>query len=52
MNQESQSDGSSLVQEVRTELHEIDAMAINDHTLAYEELHTKLATALSAIDGL
>ena len=52
MNQESAGDRSSLVEEVRADLREIDAMAINDHTLAFEELHTKLATALSAIDGL
>ncbi|MCX6440756.1 MAG: hypothetical protein NTZ91_05590 [Actinobacteria bacterium] len=42
----------SLVEEVRYELHEIDAMAINDHAPRFEELHQKLATALSSIDGL
>ncbi len=52
MTQERPSDDSSLVQEVRTELSEIDAMQLAEHTLAYEELHTKLANALSAIDGL
>lgn len=52
MNQESARDGSSLVEEVRSELEQIDAMQINDHAQGYEELHTKIATALSAIDGL
>ena len=44
--------GESLVEEIRNELVEIDAMEINDHGTRYEELHTKLAAALSSIDGL
>lgn len=44
--------GENLVEEVRNELLEIDSMAINDHAQRFEELHTKLASALSSIDGL
>jgi len=44
--------GESLVEEVRNELVEIDSMAINDHAQRFEELHNKLSTALSSIDGL
>ena len=40
--------GESLVDE----LVEIDSMAINDHAQRFEELHNKLSTALSSIDGL
>jgi len=42
----------NLVEDVRNELIEIDAMAINDHARRFEELHTKMSTALSSIDGL
>ncbi|CAB4861527.1 unannotated protein [freshwater metagenome] len=42
----------NLVEEVRNELVEIDAMAINDHAQRFEQLHSKLSTALSSIDGL
>ena len=41
-----------LVEEVRSELVEIDSMNVNDHGDRYEQLHHKLSTALSAIDGL
>jgi len=44
--------GESLVEEVRNELVEIDSKAINDHAQRFEELHIKLASALSSIDGL
>jgi hypothetical protein len=44
--------GESLVEEVRSELVEIDSMAINDHAQRFEELHNKLSIALSSIDGL
>lgn len=47
-----QTQGENLVEEVRSELVEIDAMQINDHGDRYEQLHHKLSTALSAIDGL
>lgn len=42
----------NLVEEVRSELVEIDSMQINDHGDRYEQLHQKLSTALSSIDGL
>jgi len=47
-----QTQGENLVEEVRSELVEIDAMQINDHGDRYEHLHQKLSTALSSIDGL
>lgn len=52
MNQEDGLNGESLVGEIRNELVEIDALQINAHAQRFEELHTKLATALSSIDGL
>jgi hypothetical protein len=47
-----QTQGENLVEEVRSELVEIDAMQINDHGDRYEQLHQKLSNALSSIDGL
>ena len=44
--------GENLVEEVRSELVEIDAMQINNHGDRYEQLHQKLSSALSSIDGL
>ncbi len=52
MNQEDPVNGEGLVEVVRNELIEIDAMDIDAHAQRFEELHTKLATALSSIDGL
>ena len=52
MNQEDPVNGEGLVEVVRNELIEIDAMDINAHAQHFEELHTKLATALSSIAGL
>jgi len=52
MNQEGGLNGESLVEEIRNELGEIDSLQINAHAQRFEELHTKLATALSSIDGL
>ena len=52
MNQEGGLNGESLVEEIRNELGEIDSLQINTHAQRFEELHTKLATALSSIDGL
>jgi hypothetical protein len=42
----------NLVEQIRVELVEIDAMQVNDHGDRYEQLHQKLSTALSSIDGL
>ncbi|MCX6439143.1 MAG: hypothetical protein NT101_03870 [Actinobacteria bacterium] len=44
--------GENLVEEIRSELVEIDSMQINDHGDRYEQLHQKLSSALSSIDGL
>jgi hypothetical protein len=41
-----------LVGEVRAELTEIDAMDVSDHAARFEQLHVKLNTALSSIDGM
>ena len=52
MNQEDVVNGEGLVEEIRNELVEIDSLQINDHAQRFEDLHTKLATALSSVDGL
>lgn len=44
--------GENLVEQVRSELVEIDSMSVHDHGDHYEQLHQKLSTALSSIDGL
>jgi hypothetical protein len=44
--------GESLVEELRTELQEIDAMEVGDHAERFESLHQRLNQALSSIDGL
>ena len=44
--------GESLVEEVRSELQEIDAMELGDHAERFELLHQRLNQALSSIDGL
>ena len=44
--------GGNLVEEIRSELMEIDSMTVNDHGDRYEQLHQKLSSALSSIDGL
>ena len=53
MENESQgTNGENLVEDVRNELQEIDAMDVTDHALRFEDLHQKLSSALSSIDGL
>ncbi len=42
----------SLVEEVRSELEEIDSMDVSEHAQRFEVLHQKLNQALSTIDGL
>jgi len=44
--------GESLVEDLRTELQEIDAMEVGDHAARFESLHQRLNEALSSIDGL
>jgi len=51
-NEAKETNGETLVEDVRNELQEIDAMDVNDHALRFEELHQKLSSALSSIDGL
>ncbi len=52
MENSNQVNGESLVEELRSELHEIDAMEVGDHAARYEALHQRLNQALSSIDGL
>jgi hypothetical protein len=52
MESNNQISGESLVEELRTELHEIDAMEVGDHAERLETLHQRLNQALSSIDGL
>jgi uncharacterized protein YukE len=47
-----QFNGESLIEELRNELQEIDAMEVGDHAQRFEALHQKLNQALSSIDGL
>lgn len=42
----------NLVAEIRADLIEIDAMDVSDHAERFEQLHTKLNTAFSSIDGM
>jgi hypothetical protein len=42
----------SLVDEVKSELSEIDASDVTEHAARFEALHGKLQEALSTIDGL
>jgi uncharacterized protein YukE len=44
--------GESFVEDLRSELQEIDAMQVGDHAQRFEALHQKLNQALSSIDGL
>jgi len=41
-----------LVQEVRTELEEIDASDLSEHSARFESLHEKLQESLKSIDNL
>ena len=52
MENNNQVNGESLVEELRTELQEIDAMEVGDHAEQFEALHQRLNQALSSIDGL
>ena len=52
MESNNQISGESLVEELRTELHEIDTMEVGDHAERFETLHQRLNQALSSIDGL
>ena len=52
MESNNQVTGESLVEELRSELQEIDAMQVGDHAARFEALHQRLNQALSSIDGL
>ena len=41
-----------LVQEVRTELEEIDASDLSEHSARFEALHEKLQESLKSIENL
>ena len=41
-----------LVQEVRSELEEIDASDLSEHSARFEALHDKLQESLKSIDNL
>jgi len=43
---------STIVDGVKTELNEIDAVDLSEHAHRYEALHQKLQETLSGIDGL
>lgn len=43
---------SNLVSEVRTELEEIDASDLTEHSARFEALHQKLQESLKSIDNL
>lgn len=42
----------AIVEEVKSELNEVDATDISEHAQRYEALHQKLQETLSGIDGL
>jgi len=42
----------NIVDEVKSELSEIDSLPVSEHGQRYEALHQKLNQALSSIDGL
>ena len=51
-NTQQQSLDSTIVDSVKGELNEIDAMDVSEHAARYESLHQKLQETLSGIDGL
>jgi len=51
-NIQQESSDSSIVDSVKSELNEIDAMDVSEHAARYEALHQKLQETLSGIDGL
>jgi len=42
----------NIVDEVKSELSEIDSLEVTEHGQRYEALHQKLNQALTSIDGL
>ena len=43
---------TNLVQDVRTELEDIDASDLSEHSARFEALHEKLQSSLNEIDNL
>ena len=43
---------TTLVQDVRTELEDIDASDLSEHSARFEALHEKLQSSLKEIDNL
>ena len=43
---------TNLVQDVRTELQDIDASDLSEHSARFEALHEKLQSSLKEIDNL
>jgi len=43
---------STLVEEVKTELNDIDNSDLTEHAARFDALHGKLQEALNSIDGL
>ena len=43
---------TSLVEEVKTELTDIDTADLTEHAARFDALHGKLQEALNSIDGL
>ena len=42
----------AIIEEVKSELNDIDATDVSEHAQRYEVLHQKLQETLSGIDGL
>ena len=42
----------NIVDEVKSELSEIDSLEVSEHGQRYEALHQKINQALTSIDGL
>jgi hypothetical protein len=48
----SEESSTSLVEEVKIELNEIDNSDLTEHAARFDALHGKLQEALNSIDGL
>ena len=52
MNDVNNESETNLVQDVRTELEDIDASDLSEHSARFEALHEKLQSSLKEIDNL
>ena len=48
----SEAQDASIVDDVRSELEEIDSTDLSEHAARFEALHQKLQDSLNSIDGL